>query len=150
MEQSKELQAEIEKLKAEKVEELNKQREVSFSSLVPSLPATGVVRLHLHCEPYVHLCILTGISLAIREGYWSFKVGTLIGVQARLRPDTPEKLIEYFLETESGEMQFETARMRPLLTDHFFDTLSNEISKSPGSHVGGTLLLQRPETSALP
>lgn len=55
---------------------------------------------------------------------------TLIALQARIPPETQAKLIEYFLETESGEMQYETARMRPLLTDHFFDFLSQEISES--------------------
>ena len=51
-----------------------------------------------------------------------------IGVQARHLPGTHAQIVEYFLETESGEMQFEAARLRPLLTDDFLSYLSSEIS----------------------
>lgn len=30
-------------------------------------------------------------------------------------PDTPEKLIEYFLDTEAQEIEFEVARLKPRL-----------------------------------
>jgi len=33
--------------------------------------------------------------------------------QSRIEPDTPEELIEYFLDTEAQEIEFEIARMRP-------------------------------------
>lgn len=33
--------------------------------------------------------------------------------QSRTLPDTPEELIEYFLDTEAQEIEFEIARMRP-------------------------------------
>jgi len=74
VENNKELQAEVDKLKAEKEAELKKQRD------------------------------------------------------ARPVPSTHAELIEYFLSTEGGEMQFETARMRPMVTDEFFDFLSKQIS----------------------
>jgi len=50
-------------------------------------------------------------------------------LQARPVPSTHAELIEYFLSTEGGEMQFETARMRPMVTDEFFDFLSKQISE---------------------
>ena len=50
-------------------------------------------------------------------------------VQARQRPDSPDGLIDYFLETEAEEMQFETARCAPDLTPAFFDHLAAKISE---------------------
>lgn len=49
--------------------------------------------------------------------------------QVRGVPQTQAQLIDYFLETESGEMQYEAARMRPLLTEDWFKFLANEISE---------------------
>jgi hypothetical protein len=74
VENNKELQAEVDRLKAEKEAELKQQRD------------------------------------------------------ARPVPSSHAELIEYFLSTEGGEMQFETARMRPMITDEFFDFLSKQIS----------------------
>lgn len=56
-------------------------------------------------------------------------------------PSTQAELIDYFLETESGEMQYEAARMRPLITDDWFSFLAKTISKfleisGPKSHTG--------------
>ena len=53
-----------------------------------------------------------------------------IAEQARPVPSTQAALIDYFLETESGEMQYETARMRPLLSDDWFSFLAKSISES--------------------
>ena len=50
--------------------------------------------------------------------------------QARSVPRTQSELVDYFLETESGEMQYEMARMRPLLSDDFFSFLAKQISES--------------------
>ena len=49
-------------------------------------------------------------------------------MQARPVPSSHAELVEYFLGTEGGEMQFETARMRPQITDEFYDYLSKQIS----------------------
>jgi len=38
--------------------------------------------------------------------------------QSRIIPDTPEELIEYFLDTEAQEIEFEIARMRPRFLLH--------------------------------
>ena len=51
-----------------------------------------------------------------------------LDVQARPVPSSHAELVEYFLSTEAGEMQFETARMRPQITDEFYDYLSKQIS----------------------
>ena len=54
---------------------------------------------------------------------------TFLLAQARVQPESHAKLVEYFLETESGEMQYEAARMRPKLTEEFFAFLAEQISK---------------------
>lgn len=35
--------------------------------------------------------------------------------KSRVAPDTPAELIEYFLDTEAQEIEFEIARLRPQL-----------------------------------
>lgn len=35
--------------------------------------------------------------------------------KSRVAPDTPEGLIEYFLDTEAREIEFEISRLRPRL-----------------------------------
>jgi len=42
---------------------------------------------------------------------------------ARVVPDDPHDLVEYFLDTESGDMEYEVARCRPKLDKNFFATL---------------------------
>jgi hypothetical protein len=45
---------------------------------------------------------------------------------ARLPPDDPYDLIEYFLDTDAEDMEYEVARCRPLLTADFFATLTKQ------------------------
>ncbi|KAL2348131.1 hypothetical protein Fmac_002131 [Flemingia macrophylla] len=47
--------------------------------------------------------------------------------QSRVLPDTPQDLIEYFLDTEAQEIEFEIARMRPRLNHEFFSQLKSEL-----------------------
>ncbi|CAH1415635.1 uncharacterized protein LOC111877662 [Lactuca sativa] len=49
--------------------------------------------------------------------------------ESRGVPDTPAKLIEYFLDTEAQELDFEIARMRPRLNDEFFSYLKLELGQ---------------------
>ena len=48
-------------------------------------------------------------------------------VQARAQPKTHAQTVEYFLNTEAGEMEYETAKCRPLLDEAFFKHLDAEI-----------------------
>ena len=50
--------------------------------------------------------------------------------QARKQPKSHAEIVDYFLTTEQGEMEFETARCRPLLTEAFFGYLQAQISAS--------------------
>ncbi|KAF2299005.1 hypothetical protein GH714_029701 [Hevea brasiliensis] len=51
--------------------------------------------------------------------------------ESRVIPDTPAELIEYFLETEAQEIEFEIARMRPALSlnQEFFSHLQFELGQ---------------------
>ncbi|KAI3410207.1 uncharacterized protein J3R85_018898 [Psidium guajava] len=49
--------------------------------------------------------------------------------ESRDLPDTPAELIEYFLDTEAQEMEFEMARMRPRLNEAFFAHLQFELGQ---------------------
>ncbi|DBA65714.1 hypothetical protein WJX79_007452 [Trebouxia sp. C0005] len=49
--------------------------------------------------------------------------------QARKQPTTQAQVIEYLLSTETGEMQYETARCRPQLDDSFFAYLDSQIAE---------------------
>ncbi|XVF52683.1 hypothetical protein PTKIN_Ptkin05aG0038100 [Pterospermum kingtungense] len=49
--------------------------------------------------------------------------------QSRVIPDTPAELIEYFLDTEAQEMEFEIARLRQRLDEEFFSHLKLEIGQ---------------------
>lgn len=49
--------------------------------------------------------------------------------QARVVPDTPGELIEYFLDTEAQEMEFEIAKLRPRLNEEFFTHLKFELGQ---------------------
>lgn len=49
-------------------------------------------------------------------------------MQARKVPTTNAGIVEYLMETESSEMEYETARCRPLLTEDFFRYIQQEIS----------------------
>ncbi|KAJ1416035.1 hypothetical protein SESBI_17554 [Sesbania bispinosa] len=49
--------------------------------------------------------------------------------QSRDVPDTPQELIEYFLDTEAQEIEFEIARMRPRLNEEFFAELKFELGQ---------------------
>ncbi|KAK9143297.1 hypothetical protein Syun_012697 [Stephania yunnanensis] len=44
--------------------------------------------------------------------------------ESRATPDGPEELIEYFLDTEAQELQFEIARLRPRTNSLFFSRLN--------------------------
>ena len=48
-------------------------------------------------------------------------------MQARVQPSSHGELIEYLLSTEQPEMEFETARCRPLITQDFLAFLQEEI-----------------------
>ncbi|KAI8546495.1 hypothetical protein RHMOL_Rhmol07G0122500 [Rhododendron molle] len=49
--------------------------------------------------------------------------------QSRVVPDTPGELIEYFLDTEAQEIEFEIARLRPRLNEEFFSHLKFELGQ---------------------
>ncbi|XP_057977501.1 uncharacterized protein LOC131164377 [Malania oleifera] len=49
--------------------------------------------------------------------------------QSRLVPDTSAELIEYFLDTEAQEIEFEIARLRPRLNQEFFSHLQFELGQ---------------------
>ncbi|KAI3980436.1 hypothetical protein MKX01_038608 [Papaver californicum] len=49
--------------------------------------------------------------------------------QARVIPDSTEELIEYFLDTEARELEFEIARLRPRLNKEFFAHLKFELGQ---------------------
>ncbi|CAI9093793.1 OLC1v1029371C1 [Oldenlandia corymbosa var. corymbosa] len=44
-------------------------------------------------------------------------------------PNTPAELVEYFLNTEAQEIEFEIARLRPKLNDEFFAHIKLELGK---------------------
>ncbi|XP_010919048.1 uncharacterized protein [Elaeis guineensis] len=49
--------------------------------------------------------------------------------EARMVPETNEGLVEYFLDTEARELEFEIARLRSRLNKEFFDHLQLELGK---------------------
>ncbi|KAL0395345.1 UNVERIFIED_CONTAM: hypothetical protein Slati_4500700 [Sesamum latifolium] len=49
--------------------------------------------------------------------------------ESRVIPDTIEELVEYFLDTEAQEIEFEIARLRPRLNEEFFSHLKLELGK---------------------
>ncbi|KAL1187691.1 hypothetical protein V5N11_010947 [Cardamine amara subsp. amara] len=49
--------------------------------------------------------------------------------QARVVPDTSAELIEFFLDTEAQEIEFEIARLRGRLNDEFFGQIRLEIGQ---------------------
>lgn len=49
--------------------------------------------------------------------------------QSRVIPDSDEELIEYFLDTEAQEIEYEIARLRPRLNDDFFRQLQSELGQ---------------------
>ncbi|RDX90854.1 hypothetical protein CR513_27241, partial [Mucuna pruriens] len=49
--------------------------------------------------------------------------------QSRILPDTPKELIEYFLDTEAQDIEFEIARMRLRLDEEFFAQLKFELGE---------------------
>ncbi|XP_057521001.1 uncharacterized protein LOC130801223 [Amaranthus tricolor] len=49
--------------------------------------------------------------------------------QSRVIPDTDTELIEYFLDTEAQEIEFEIARLRPRLNEGFFKQLQSELGQ---------------------
>ncbi|KAJ0265756.1 Dimethylallyl [Hirschfeldia incana] len=49
--------------------------------------------------------------------------------ESRVVPDTSAELIEYFLDTEAQEIEFEIARLRGRLTDEFFAQIRLEIGQ---------------------
>lgn len=49
--------------------------------------------------------------------------------QSRVAPDTPKDLVEYFLNTEAQEIEFEIARLRPRLSKEFFAHLQSELGQ---------------------
>ncbi|PIA50082.1 hypothetical protein AQUCO_01300665v1 [Aquilegia coerulea] len=49
--------------------------------------------------------------------------------QARVVPDDPAGLTEYFLDTEAREIEFEIARLRPRLNQEFFSHLKFELGQ---------------------
>lgn len=49
--------------------------------------------------------------------------------ESRVVPDTIPALIEFFLDTEAREMEFEIARLRTRLTKEFFDHVQLELTQ---------------------
>ncbi|KAJ4846543.1 hypothetical protein Tsubulata_013545 [Turnera subulata] len=48
---------------------------------------------------------------------------------SRVIPDTAAELIEYFLDTEAQELEFEIARLRPRLNEEFFAQIKFELGQ---------------------
>ena len=57
----------------------------------------------------------------------------LVSPQLRVQPTSHLELVEYFLNTEGDEMQYEVARCRPLVTAEFTTYLGQAI----GTHLVG-------------
>lgn len=51
----------------------------------------------------------------------------MLCLQARKQPSSQAEVIEYLLSTETGEMQYETARCRPQLDASFFTYLDRQV-----------------------
>ncbi|XAR70418.1 hypothetical protein NMG60_11027264 [Bertholletia excelsa] len=49
--------------------------------------------------------------------------------QSRVAPDSPAELVEYFLDTEAQDIEFEIARLRPRLDKEFFSHLQFELGQ---------------------
>ena len=47
--------------------------------------------------------------------------------EARIVPDDPHDMVEYFLDTEAPDMTYEVARCRPKLDEAFFAVLNKQI-----------------------
>ena len=52
-------------------------------------------------------------------------------LQARIQPKSHAELVEYLLSTEQPEMEYETARCRPLMTQDFMEFLQEQM----GAHL---------------
>ena len=50
-----------------------------------------------------------------------------VAMQARATPQTHAELVNYLLDTAGEEMEYETVRCRPLITDEFFTYLGQQI-----------------------
>lgn len=49
--------------------------------------------------------------------------------ESRVIPDTTAELVEYFLDTEAQEIEFEISRLRPRLNEEFFNHLKFELGQ---------------------
>lgn len=49
--------------------------------------------------------------------------------ESRKVPETPKELIEYLLDTEAQDFEFEIARMRPRINEEFFSELKSELGQ---------------------
>lgn len=80
--------------------------------------------------------ILTSQEMKLRKVgpsdkcYESLRFDAACALQARKLPETQAEIVEFFLETESDEMEFEVARCRPLLTEDLFAYVQQQISAS--------------------
>lgn len=73
------------------------------------------------------LLITLGIHLSLDAcGTWDKPAAAM---QARVQPTSSGELIEYLLSTEQPEMEYETARCRPLLTQEFLAFLQQEVGQ---------------------
>ena len=106
---AKQVEAERERARAE----LQKLRDVSRAG--PNAPC-------LRSQAHQPLGCASQQAQALRWG-----CGALCAAQARVEPSTLSETVQYFLETERDELEYEAARRRPLLTDDFFAHLSQAI-----------------------
>ncbi|KAH1267449.1 hypothetical protein GmHk_01G002674 [Glycine max] len=74
-------------------------------------------------------------SLSAAAGYRRRRPTIVCIGWSRDVPDTPQYLIEYFLDTEAQEIEFEIARMRPRLNEEFFAQLKFELTKHRFLHM---------------
>ncbi len=51
-----------------------------------------------------------------------------VRLQARVLPTTPDETVDYLLQTDASEMEFEVARCKPMLTADFMQHLERCIS----------------------
>jgi len=66
-------------------------------------------------------------SAAMKVAEDEDRKATILRRESRGAADTPEELVEYFLNTAAEDMDFEVARNRPKLSDEFFKHLDNNI-----------------------
>eukprot|EP00955_Chlamydomonas_euryale_P089717 364488-Chlamydomonas_euryale.AAC.2 len=89
-------------------------------------------------------------SAAMKVAEDEDRKATILRRESRGAADTPEELVEYFLNTAAEDMDFEVARNRPKLSDEFFKCaggraakLGGNLEKGRGDEAGQGFVRQR-------